>query len=121
MDRLLLLAAHAQLGAIGFGTLTAIGVGSRMLPTFLHAPGDDQRRLHLQLGLTSAGLLLFLVGAIAGAPRVIRAGSVLLIVAGGFAVALGARWFGRRQRTLDASLWHVASAWRGSSASARGC
>lgn len=110
VDRLYLLATHLLLGLVGFGTLTIVGVGSRMLPTFLNGPGNDEPWLRAQLWTTVAGLGLFAVGAL-GAGRPVRlAGGVLLLVAGGLAVALGGRWFRRRARTLDAPLWHIASA-----------
>ncbi len=113
LDRFGLLAAHVQLGAIGFGTLTAVGVGSRMVPTFLLAMGDDRRRLRWILGLTTAGLTFFSVGALARIGSVTRAGGLLLGVAGGLILELAWRWFGRRQRGLDLSLRHVASAFVG--------
>lgn len=110
VDRLSLLASHAMLGAVGFGTLAAVGVGSRMLPTFLLGPGDDTRWLHTQLALASAGLVLFPVGAILVVPLLMHVGSALLVASGVVAVLLGWRWFSRRHRTLDAALWHVAAA-----------
>jgi hypothetical protein len=110
VDRLYLLATHLLLGLVGFGTLTIIGVGSRMLPTFLSGPGDDTPWLRAQLWSTVSGLALFAIGAL-GAGRPVRvAGAGLLLLAGSLAVALGARWFRRRTRTLDAPLWHMASA-----------
>ncbi|MBL0940675.1 MAG: hypothetical protein IBJ03_17410 [Gemmatimonadaceae bacterium] len=109
VDRLFLIAAHAMLGTIGFGTLSAIGVGSRMLPTFLMGPGDDRVWLHWQLGLTSAALLLFSVGAIITNGLVMRFGGWLLLVAAIPTLGLLVRWFRRRRRTLDGALWHVAA------------
>lgn len=110
VDRLLLLAAHAMLGIVGFGTLSAMGVGSRMLPSFLLGPGDDRVALQRLLWLTVAALLLFSGGAIATSGAVMRGGGALLVVAGVLTLQLGVRWFGRRRRAIDAPLSQVAVA-----------
>lgn len=110
VDRLYLLAAHALLGAVGFGTLSAIGVGSRMIPTFLSAPGDDRRWLVWHLWLTSIGLAVFALGAVLTQRWLLRAGSLTVLVGGALATWLLASWFRRRQRSLDAPLRHVALA-----------
>jgi hypothetical protein len=110
VDRLALLAAHALFGAVGFGTLSAMGVGSRMLPTFLMGPGNDTRWLHWHLGLTTSGLLLFGGAAVLTNGPGMRMGSAVLLISGVLSVALTVRWVQRRRRTLDAALWHVMSA-----------
>jgi hypothetical protein len=107
VDRMSLLAAHALLGAVGFGTLAAIGVGSRMLPTFFMGPGDDTRWLHWQLGLTTFALTAFSVGAMATHGLTMRLSAGLLLAAGAVTVALPIRWLRRKRRPLDAALWHV--------------
>lgn len=107
VDRLSLLAAHALLGAVGFGTLSAVGVASRMLPTFLLGPGNDVRVLHWQLWTTVLGLCVFVGGALAHVGVVMRLGGVVIAAGGVFALQLGVRWYRRRQRTIDASLAHV--------------
>lgn len=107
IDRLYLLAAHALFGAVGFGTLTAIGIGSRMLPTFLNAPGNDGRWLSNQLLIASVGLLVFGVGAILTQHWIIRIGAFTVLVAGVISSLILARWFRRRQRSLDSSLRHL--------------
>lgn len=112
-DRLGAIAAHLLLGIVGFGTLTAVGVGSRMVPTFLLAQGDDRRRLHWILGLATAGLVVFPIGALAGRPLVTRIGAALVAAAIVAILELGWRWFGRRNRGLDPSLRHVATAFIG--------
>lgn len=109
VDRMALLAAHALFGAVGFGTLSAIGVGSRMLPTFLMGPGDDSRWLPWQLWLTVTGLLVFGGGALLTSGLLMRTGGVVLVCAGIVTVALPVRWVRRKRRTLDAALWHVMS------------
>lgn len=110
VDRVALLSAHALFGAIGFGTLSAVGVGSRMLPTFLMGPGDDTRWLHWQLGLTTAGLVGYGTTAVFTFGPGMRASALLLLAAGVVTVALSLRWFRRKRRPLDAALEHVASA-----------
>lgn len=110
VDRLSLLAAHAMLGAVGFGTLSAVGVASRMLPTFLLGPGDDTGWLNVQLAVTVGGLVTLVSGAVLQHGLTMRAGGVLLVCAGVITVAIGVRWFRRKHRALDAALWHVAAA-----------
>lgn len=110
VDRMALLSAHALFGAVGFGLLSAVGVGSRMLPTFLMGPGDDTRWLHWHLGLTTTGLTLYGVAAVLTSGLGMRLGAVVLLLAGVLTVALALRWFRRKRRPLDAALQHVASA-----------
>ncbi|MBK8247386.1 MAG: hypothetical protein IPK85_08325 [Gemmatimonadetes bacterium] len=110
VDRVSLLAAHALLGALGFGTLSAIGVASRMLPTFLLGPGDDRRWLHAQLAVTVVGLLTVVTGAFLGYTPAMRLGGGTLVAGGCLTVGLGVRWFRRRHRALDPALWHVVAA-----------
>lgn len=107
VDRLHLLAAHGMLGAVGFGTMSVIGVSSRMLPTFLMGPGDDTRWLQRYLVGTCIGLLLVASGAAFGLRTVMRAGAILTMLSNVVAVHMGARWFARKQRTLDAALHNV--------------
>jgi hypothetical protein len=113
LDRLGAIAAHVALGVIGFGTLTVVGVGSRMVPTFLLAHGDDRRKLHLILTLATAGLIVFPVGALGGWSLVSRIGAVLLGASVLTILELGWRWFRRGNRDLDPSLRHVAMAFVG--------
>lgn len=108
VDRVLLIAAHAMLGIAGFGTLSAVGVGSRMLPSFLLGPGDDRVALERLLWLSVTALLVFCGGALAGNGTVMRGGGALLVCTGVLVVRLGLRWFGRRHRAVDAPLAQVA-------------
>lgn len=110
VNRMYLLATHLLFGLAGFGTLSVTGVGSRMLPTFLNAGGDDSAWLRVQLTATVAGQLTFAGGAIGNAAWLRMLGGFTLLVAGVMTVALGSRWFRRRARAMDAPLWHVASA-----------
>jgi hypothetical protein len=110
VDRLGLIAAHLQLGVIGFGSLTAIGVGSRMLPTFLVAQGRDDLRLRVILWLTSVALAGYAVGAVFGRSTITLIGGIGLLAAGALMLGQMGRWFRRRQRALDEPLRHVAVA-----------
>ena len=110
LDRLGLLAAHLHFGAVGFGTLTAFGVGSRMLPTFLLSRRDDTRRLEWLLGLAIPGLVLIGVGALGGGRLATLAGAAFLLASSAVMLTLLWGWFGGRNRPLDAALWHVAAA-----------
>ncbi|WP_291157628.1 hypothetical protein [Gemmatimonas sp. UBA7669] len=109
VDRMALVSAHALLGAVGFGLLSVIGVGSRMLPTFLMGPGDDTRWLHWQLGLTVLALLVYTAGAVLTAGWLMQSGAWLLMAAAVPTLMLPWRWFARRRRPLDGALWQVAS------------
>ena len=113
VDRLRLLGAHALLGAVGFGTLTAIGVGSRMLPTFLVAHGNDAPRLKVILALFAAGLSAVTAGAVSGLAALTTVGAGLLVAGAVATLELAGRWFRRKSRTLDAPLLHVATAFVG--------
>jgi hypothetical protein len=63
IDRLGTIAAHYHLAALGFGTLTAVGVGSRMIPMFLVSHGAPTRPVPW-IGVTvGLGLACFMVGA----------------------------------------------------------
>lgn len=110
VDRLYLLAAHALFGAVGFGTLSAIGVGSRMLPTFLAAPGDDTRLLMAHLWLSSIGLVVFGIGAVLTQTWILRIGALTILASGVLAAWILLTWFRRKQRALDTALRYIASA-----------
>jgi uncharacterized protein YjeT (DUF2065 family) len=120
VDRMVLLAAHALLGAVGFGTLMIVGVGSRMLPTFLMGPGDDTRLLRAVRWLVPTSLAAFVAGAASHAtitranamvPFVIlRVAGLGLVVAGALVLWLLGRWYRRRGRPLDAALKQIATA-----------
>jgi hypothetical protein len=63
IDRLGTIAAHYHLAALGFGTLTAVGVGSRMIPMFLVSHGAPTKPVPW-IGVTiGLGLACFMVGA----------------------------------------------------------
>jgi hypothetical protein len=63
IDRLGTIAAHYHLAALGFGTLTVVGVGSRMNPMFLVSHGAPTKPVPW-IGVTvGLGLAFFMVGA----------------------------------------------------------
>ena len=73
-----LLVAHLHLGLVGFGSMTAVGMASRMLPAFLKSTPDPQPSSLDRIGwLTAAGLLLLVTGSVAGL-------SLLILIGGGF-------------------------------------
>ncbi len=119
VERLALLGVHLQLGLIGFGTITAVGVGSRMLPAFLMAQGDDAGRLRRILAFLGTGLAVASLAALVRRPWLATVGGILLLAGGLLVLDLGGRWFARRSRpALDAPLWHVAAAFAGLGAGA---
>ena len=82
-DRLAVLAAHAHLAAVGFATLTAIGVGGKLLPMFLYARDLPEWPLRWIGPLIGGGVLLFSGGVLfAGAYPALR-------LVGGLAMAAG--------------------------------
>jgi hypothetical protein len=105
-----LVAAHAMLGLAGFGTFTAFGVGSRMIPAFLGATGDDARALRGLVWSLGIGLAAFAGGAAWRLTTLRLVGTGLLLLAGGVGVGLLVHWLRRRWRPLDATGWHIATA-----------
>ena len=102
-----LVAAHAMLGLAGFGTFTAFGVGSRMIPAFLGASGDDSRTLTWLQRSLAVGIAAWAAGATWRIGPLRTGGAMLLLAAGGIGVSLLARWLRispRQQRP-----WHSRS------------
>ncbi|HVX88632.1 MAG TPA: hypothetical protein VG940_06880 [Gemmatimonadales bacterium] len=109
-DRLGLVAAHFHLGVLGFGTLTAVGVGSRMIPMFLLTGPTPSTPLRWIGPSLVAGLLIQGTGLVAGWPAVAALGSALLF---GSALAIGlllVRWWGKRNRPLNGGLQLIPAA-----------
>jgi hypothetical protein len=97
VDRLRLLGVHFHLGLAGFGTLTALAFGSRMLPAFLGAKVDDGRRITLIAVLVSAGLLTLSLGLLTAGRIGFIAGGGLLLAGGLIHLQLLIEYFRRRE------------------------
>lgn len=98
-------AAHVHLAAFGFVTLTAIGVGSRLLPMFLLAHGHAEWPLRWIGPLSGAGLALFSVGTLGAGGAAVTLGSALLAAAATLYLYQAWRYFRHRvRRVLDAGL-----------------
>jgi hypothetical protein len=111
VDRLGVIATHFHLAAFGFATLTAVGIGSRMLPMFLVSHGTPEWPLRWIGPVSGAGLVLQAIGLLARLGPLVRIGGLLL--AGGTVLYLGlALGYFRRRATapLDPALGHVAAA-----------
>jgi hypothetical protein len=102
-----LLAAHFHLGALGLGSLTAVGFGSKMLPAFLGTRDPPTGPLGWIGWLASTGLLLFTTGAVAQVAPLIAAGGAVLAVSAGAHLGLIGRYFVARTRPLDPGLTFV--------------
>ncbi len=81
VDRFGLLNAHAHLAVVGFATLTAVGVGSKLLPMFLLSRDYTEWPIRWIGPVVGSGLLVFSIGSIWSLP--------LLVWAGGVATAAG--------------------------------
>jgi hypothetical protein len=100
--RLGLISAHFHLAVAGFATMTAFGMGSRMIPMFLGATDTAEWPQRWLPRILASGTVVFSVGMIGARPVVVWAGAVLM--AGGVGVFLwcGIRWYrGRARRKLD--------------------
>lgn len=76
-----LLALHFHLGVLGFGSLTILGIGSRMLPAFFQAPQAHAKMLQAIGWLITSGLLLYGTGLLTGWLLVMQAGGGLMVAA----------------------------------------
>jgi hypothetical protein len=101
--RLALISAHFHLAVVGFVSLTAFGVGSRMIPMFFGTPRPIPGWCDRWLPRTLAtGSLCYAGGAITGMAALAWAGIALMAGSAGLFVWLGVRWFrGRARRGLD--------------------
>jgi len=113
VERLGALAAHFHLAALGFATLTAVGVSSRIVPMFLSTDRAPQWPLRWIGPLAGIGLLAFSIGQLAGSRPATLAGAALLAVAMAGYLALVATWFRYRTRPLDPALGFIATAFVG--------
>jgi hypothetical protein len=110
LDRLGLLAAHFHLAALGFATLTAVGVSSRIVPMFLASARTPVWPLRWIGPIAGTGLLLFAGGQLGGSRPATLAGAGLLALAMAGYLALVVVYFRSRTRPLDPALGHIAAA-----------
>lgn len=111
IDRLGLLAAHAHLAVVGFATLTAVGVGSRLLPMFLLSHGHAEWPLRWIGPVVGTGLVLFATGELLSIRALTVSGALAMAAGIALYLALVAGYFIHRALgALDPGLAHVAAA-----------
>lgn len=111
VNRLAVIATHFHLAVLGFASLTAVGVGSRMLPMFLMAHGFPEWPLRWIGPLAGAGLLAFGAGEFGGWVALSWTGGLLMAGAALLHGYLALGYFRTRvRRRLDPGLAHIAAA-----------
>jgi hypothetical protein len=112
VSRMGMIAAHYHLAALGFVTLTVVGVGSRMVPMFLFAQTAPSWPVRIIGPVAVVGLLVQSAGLIWTISWATVTGGLLVAVAGGLIVLQLGLWFHyRSQRKVDHATAHlVASA-----------
>jgi hypothetical protein len=113
IERLGAIAAHFHLAALGFATLTAVGVSSRLVPMFLATGRAPVWPLRWIGPLAGVGLLVFASAQLAGSRAATLVGSAFLVLAMAGYLALVATWFRYRTRPLDPALGFMATAFVG--------
>lgn len=109
--RLAVLTAHTHLAALGFATMTVVGVSSQLLPMFLLSQGHVDWPMRWIGPLLLGGVVAHAAGALTGLPALSLAGGG--VAAGGACLFLrqAASWFAHRtRRDLDPGMAHVALA-----------
>ncbi len=92
------IAAHFHLAALGFVSLTIVGVGSRMVPMFLFAQTAPTWALGWIGPLAAAGLVVQSAGLLLSRRPLTMAGGGLLAAAGLLLLVQLAYWFHHRAR-----------------------
>ncbi len=127
--RLPLLAAHFHFGAVGFASMTVMGLGSRMLPMFLGTIDAPAWPIRALPKILASGTVLFALGEIGGLRWLALLGAAAMIAGAVIFLWLSARWYrGRARRALDpataltlaALLWMALALPMGGLALARG-
>jgi hypothetical protein len=95
--RLALLASHFQFAAVGFGGLTAMGVGSRMLPMFLGAELKEGPSLRWIPRITLLGTVLFCLGELMALMVVAWTGAILMAAGALLFLRLAQEWYDQSQ------------------------
>ncbi len=111
VGRLGVLNAHVHLAVVGFATLTAIGVGSKLFPMFLLSRDYRDRSLRWIGPLVLGGLVVSSSGALGNVRWLLQVGG--LATAAGIVLYLRLAWEYFRTRTkprLDPGLAHAAAA-----------
>lgn len=111
VNRLGLLSAHVHLAVVGFATLTAVGVGSKLLPMFLLARNYPEWPLRWIGPLVGIGVVGLAVGQVWSMAPLAATGGAL--TAGGIVLFLyQAGWYFRARTRAgpDPALAHVAVA-----------
>lgn len=113
-DRLGVLTAHVHLAAVGFATLTAIGVGGKLLPMFLYARDLPAWPLRWIGPLVGGGVLLFSASALIGPAGAVgvagRAGGVAMAAGLGLYLGTAPLYFRRGVRSPGPGLVLAAAA-----------
>lgn len=110
LERLGAIAAHFHLAAFGFAGLTAVGVGSRMLPMLMVAGPAPDRPLRIIGPVGSAGLLVLAAGLLFRFVPAVWAGALLGLGAAALFARMVAGFFARRMvRRLEPAFGHVAA------------
>ena len=104
---------HFHLAALGFATLTAVGVSSRIVPMFLACERAPVWPLRWIGPVAGAGLLLFAGGQIGHVRPATLAGAALLALAMAGYLGLVTVYFRTRTRPIDPALGHIAAAFVG--------
>lgn len=108
VDRLGAIAAHFHLAAFGFAGLTAVGVGSRMLPMFMVSGAGPEWPLRVIGPLAVGGLLSLSAGLLFGWSPAVWVGALLGTGGAVLFVALVAGYFRRRLvEVLEPAFGHV--------------
>lgn len=111
VDRLAVIASHYHLAALGFASLTVVGVGSRMLPMFLVAHGYPEWPLRWIGPVGGTGMAVFATGQLVGVPPLTWIGALLMAAGVLLHLYLVRGYFrARTRRRLDPGLAHVAAA-----------
>lgn len=111
LDRLGVIAAHFHLAGFGFAGLTAVGVGSRMLPMFMVAAKAPRWPIKYIGPLATAGLLLLGTGLSISHPALTWSGTAFTLGAGLLFLRLVAGYFQFRMvRRLEPAFGHVLAA-----------
>lgn len=93
--RLPLLAAHFQFAAVGFGGLTAMGVGSRMLPMFLGSPQEEDLAFRWIPRVLLTGTTLFGLGALLSSGVLQWSGAITMALGALVFLRLAQGWYDR--------------------------